>query len=74
LSPRTASVFKTVADSDGTIDPATGLQQINEPLSLPQTYERPELPADLAAVVAAWPSLLAAIRDGIVAMVKAASS
>jgi hypothetical protein len=32
-----------------------------------------QLPPDLAAVVAAWPSLPEAIRAGILAMVKAAS-
>jgi hypothetical protein len=40
-------------------------------LSLP--YNAPELPPDLAAVVAAWPTLPEAIRAGILAMVEAAA-
>ena len=42
------------------------------PLSLPLPYGPPELPPDLAALVAAWPTLPERIRADIVAMVKAA--
>jgi hypothetical protein len=34
-------------------------------------YATPEVPPDLADVVTAWPNLPAAIRAGILAMVKA---
>jgi hypothetical protein len=42
-------------------------------LPFPCPTDPPDLPPDLAAVVAAWPTLPEAIRAGILAMVRAAS-
>ena len=52
---------------------ASASRSINERLSLPMPYKTPFSP-DLAAVIDAWDRLPEAIRAGILAMVKAASS
>jgi hypothetical protein len=51
----------------------TALTPFRDPLSLPLPYGLTEVPSDLAAVVAAWPTLPEALRAGILAMVEAAA-
>jgi hypothetical protein len=65
--------FKTVAQQDANPSPAEGSHLINDRKSLPVPYGPAELPPDLAAVVASWPTLPEAIKAGIMAMVKAAT-
>jgi hypothetical protein len=67
-----STIFKTVAPIDGNAEVAASLRHIDDCLSLSQPYRAPDLPADLATVVAAWADLPEALRAGIVAMVKAA--
>jgi len=62
-----------VAPVDGTTETAKGLHQIDERFSLSQPYGSPDLPLELAEIVAAWPTLPDVIRACIVATVKAAT-
>ncbi len=66
--------FKSSEQVDVKASPVEGSTFINDRFALPLPYGAPELPPDLAAIVAAWPELPEAIRAGILAMVKAASS
>ena len=69
------------------IEPATSLQNTTEKQQIPSRGGAPdgarparmarngqELPDDLAELVRAWPALPAALRAGIVAMVKASGA
>ena len=44
----------------------------DKPTENPPSDNRPDLPPDVARIVAAWPTLPEAIRAGILAMVAAA--
>lgn len=53
---------------------AKASRRINDCPSLSLPYEASGMPPDLAAIVAAWPTLPEPIKAGIVAMVKASGS
>jgi hypothetical protein len=65
--------LKSSGPDDVKASPVDGSLSINDRFALPLPYGTPELPPDLATVVAAWPELPEALRAGIVAMVKAAT-
>ena len=64
--------FKSSEGIDANPSAACSSDHLNDRFSLHLPYGT-EFPPDLAAVVAAWPELPAALRAGIVAMVKASS-
>jgi hypothetical protein len=65
--------FKSSDGIDVRIHPQTGSPSIDDRFSLLLPYGQ-AIPADLAAIVDAWPKLPAAIRAGILAMARAASA
>ena len=70
---RETVAFKSSDADDVKASPVDGSVTIDDRLALSLPYGSPELPPDLAAVMAAWSDLPVAIKAGILAMVKAAS-
>ena len=65
--------FKSTGLPDLSPSQTRGSRLISEPLAPPLPHFAPDLPSDLAVVVAAWPTLPEALKSGIMAMVKAAT-
>ena len=68
-----AGDLKSPGTSDVSRDSTMPYLSIGNCLALPLPYGPVELTPDLAALVAAWPTLPEPIKAGIVAMVRAAS-